>query len=297
MKEDLFNPYENLSVYHDQEGNPIFENLEDNGKPVSMLGEDGKYHSVLIPKRYLNANAYRKWFKSCYPNGCIDVEDLTLPAVFNGTVFAESTEFKVKVTLYEDREKKKQISNSYGIIKKQFKQDARTSMIVPEFEDCKNTFELAQSIALRNAMLNAGFLFDANASALKEKDAHYQSIINLGPVVSTVQVSAISPALPAEEKVQEKPDILSYLNSMQEELAKPELTEKQSESAKVAEKTAEDAAKEVIFTCLDGASSSLKALEGRKVGDLEEYLLAYFSGGNFEGKLTKETIDAITTLA
>ena len=295
MINDSFNPYEHLSVYHDADGNPILENLEDNGKPVSMKGEDGKFHSVLIPRRYLNSNAYREWFRCRYPDGCIDVEDLTLPAMWNGSVFVDSPEYKVKVTLFEDKAKTLQIASSYGIIRKTYKPDPVQGQYIPEYSDSKNTFELAQSIGIRNAMLNAGFLYDPSASVLKEKDAQYLNVIIAGPALDFAPAMEL-PSF-GEESLEEEnsapvsasgnDEILDYLR---------EMSSAQENPVQVESKTPSEDMRDVIFTTLEGANDQLKRFNGMRIGDIDEGTVTYLGTRNWDGKLTEETINALAAL-
>jgi len=293
MTKESFNPYEHLSVYHDSDGNPLFENLEDNGKPVSRKGEDGKYHSVLIPKRYLNSNAYREWFRCRYPNGCIEVEDQTQPAQFNGTTFVDSLEYKVKVILFEDRERKMQLASSYGIIRKAYKPDNKSSVFIPEYAENKNTFELAQSIGLRNAMLNAGFIYETSASVLKQEDSQYLNIIVSGPVLDVAPATSEDNIPKVKEPEPSSNEILDYIKGMKTTTEPAKEVEKSTEN----EVSKEENAKNITFTTLEAASERLKRFNGLLIGDLEPGIISYLSSGNWEGKLSKETIDAIQILA
>ena len=298
MTKETFNPYEHLSVYHDADGNPLFENLEENGKPVCQKGDDGKYHSVLIPKRFINSNGYREWFRCRYPNGCIDIEDMTQDAVSNGSTFIDSLEYKVKVTLYEDREKKLQIANSYGIIRKTYKPDSKTGSFAPEYSDNKNTFELAQSIGLRNAMLNAGFIYDTSDSVLREKDSQYLNIIVSGPVLDFAPANEKTKAVSVEEQTPAN-DILNYISGMNKQEEKTATIDEKLEisSTNVVENDNNYDPKQVVFEALEEASERLKGLNGKFIGELDAGMIAYLSSGNWKGKLSPETIKAIETLA
>lgn len=333
-----FNPYDHLSVYHDAEGNPVFENLEENGKPVSVKGADGKYHSVMIPKRYMSGNAYREWFKTEYPDGVIDVEDLTLNAVYDQTkgIFVEAPEYKVKVTLYEDRMMTKLIGTSYSVVKRGFKKYEDN---IPDYanEGYKNSFELAQAIALKNAMVNAGFIFDTSAEALRAKDAQFVNICQIGNITDYVPLEASEATIKAdletgeikeESEPKEAPkkatsntkekaaaeeqitnefnssetDVLSFINEMSgakeeaKEAAKEEVAADDADEDLFSDE-AKAKAGEVLFTCLDGASPNLKKHHGKRICDLEDRVITWCSARDLTGKLSEETIKALEIFA
>jgi len=300
MRKSSFSPKDHLSIYHDANGQPIFENIEIDGRPQVSKGSDGRYRSLMAPKRYLSANAYREWFYDVYPEGSIVVDDLSLPAAFNGTVFVESLEFKVKVTLYEDREQKKQISCSYGILKKNASPDFRANGITADNSDMKSSFELAQSIALKNAMLNAGFIFDFSEADMTE--ATYVDEVIEGPILNYAPSAEIEDS-PVSEAILEikKPapaedDLFNYL-SEKAELEKVESDEIITKIP-VAEPKEDprEAAKNVIFTALDSATDHLKRFNGLRLGDIEEGMITYFTTRDWTGKLSPETIAALEIL-
>ena len=311
--EKAFNPYEHLSVMHDAAGNPIFENLEDNGIPVSKMGSDGKYHSVMVPKRYLSSSAYRLWFKSEYPFGTVEVEDLTQPAVFNGQIFVDSLEFKVKVSLWADQERKRLISSSYGIIRKDCKMSQAEQSFNPEGAENRfyNSFELAQSIALRNAMSNAGYIIDMNSSALKEADAQFVDAALLGEVLdieppteepkkekktaeASKKVKAETKEVSAAKETSSDDDVLMYLDAMETE--EKAIDEKAEEQIKWDELEAKTNPSEIVFTVLEGAPAQYSRAAGKKLGELDMNTLRYFASKDLSGRVSEETIRGINAL-
>ena len=217
------------------------------------------------------------------------------------------------VTLYEDREQKKIISRGFGCFRRSGAYDPEKETMYIDKEDRMNGFLIAQAMALKCAMNNAGFVYFPEAD--EENRFSEQALED--------DASAFVPMTPAEGKGileggenAEGPKAEPLPGQITMKLAGPEAEERGEESVKsiitgyddpvlaFLEKKGSGEQKEIspedtVFSVLEGAdvSEKIRSLEGKTLKELDRRLISYFSKKDMRPFLKEETINAILKMA
>lgn len=259
---EVFNPLEHLAVQTDKADNPQWEYLEQNGLPVHKIGPDGLLHNVLVAKRYLPVMGYRQWFYSKYPEGSIIVDDITPEAALVSDHFVDYPSYKIKVTLYADQEHTKTISTGYGSYRKADKYDpSKEKHTYVEKSESMDNFHLCQAIALKDAMANAGFIYDYNADVINATDAQFveMDFAKLKEEPATIiPVDAEVPGISSEPEAAE--------SAVKEEKAKVKIMTKEEVEAFVGPKAVEETKTKEETTKVSVKKSSVPTMEEDPVG-------------------------------